>query len=227
MEGGLRPDSDLDLLAIVDGPVGGEARSGLVGRLIRISAPSGGTLRPVELIVFRQSDLSPVFYPARCEFIYGEWLRAGFEAGHLPQPASDPEFTLVLAQARLNALVLTGSSDLLPAIPQEDVRRAIGDALPALLSTLEGDERNVLLTLARMWRTLVRGDFLSKDAAADWAISRLPEADAAVIATARDAYLGVMSEDWQADRAEIRRVAEALAARVRTESNRQKTTRSD
>ena len=32
------------------------------------------------------------------------------------------------------------------------------DALPSLAAGLDGDPRNVLLTLARMWRTVATGD---------------------------------------------------------------------
>src|SRR5690606_18364981 len=78
-------------------------------------------------------------------------------------------------------------------------------ALPALLDSLEGDERNVLLTLTRMWRTLATGDFVPKDAAAGWAVARLPAEHAAVLATARDAYLGIRRDDWSARRQEARR----------------------
>ena len=74
---------------------------------------------------------------------------------------------------------------LLPVIPESDISRAIGDALPALLGTLEGDERNVLLTLTRMWRTLVTAEFVPKDVAAEWAMPRL-DADAAALIPMRE-----------------------------------------
>jgi hypothetical protein len=40
-----------------------------------------------------------------------------------------------------------------------------------------------------MWRTLVTGEFVSKDVAADWAVARLPAIQAAVLADAREIYL--------------------------------------
>jgi len=45
---------------------------------------------------------SPKF-PARAEFVYGEWLRDAFEAGEIPLPVRHPEITLVLAQAKHTA----------------------------------------------------------------------------------------------------------------------------
>ena len=71
----------------------------------------------------------------------------------MPEPVSDPELTVLLTQARQEARALIGPDPvkMLPVIPDSDIRRAIGDALPALLGTLEGDEHNVLLTLTRLW----------------------------------------------------------------------------
>jgi hypothetical protein len=50
----------------------------------------------------------------------------------------------------------------------------MADELPSLVADLESDTRNVLLTLARMWTTVATGRIVSKDAAAAWALERLP-----------------------------------------------------
>ncbi len=172
--------------------------------------------RPLELVVFHNADLETSVYPARGEFIYGEWLRDAFEAGEIPEPASDPEFTLLLAQARQDAKPLIGPdpTELLPITPEADIRRAIGDALPVLLDTLDGDERNVLLTLARMWRTLATGEFVPKDVAAEWAVQRLSAGPAATVAHAREAYLGLTTDDWRSRHREVRQAADGLGERV-------------
>lgn len=209
--GGLRRDSDVDLLVVVDRPLTPSDSARLVAELMRISKHprKGSATRPLEVIIVLRANLTASIYPARTEFMYGEWLRDAFEAGEVPMPASDPDLTLVLAQARqrAHALIGPGPDELLPAIPQADIRRAIGDALPALLADLEGDERNVLLTLARMWRTLATGEFVSKDAAAEWAEARMPAEQAAVLADAREGYLGTGNDDWQARQQEARRAA--------------------
>jgi streptomycin 3"-adenylyltransferase len=217
--GGLHPGSDVDLLVVTDQPTTPEVRECLVAELRKVSGrhpadPNGP--RPLELIVFQRADLMRSVYPVRSEFVYGEWLGEEFEAGVVPKPVSDPEFTLLLAQARQNAKILIGPdpATLLPIIPETDIRRAIGDALPALLDTLEGDERNVLLTLVRMWRTLTTGEFVSKDVAAEWAMVRLPAEPATLIACAREAYLGMKKNDWQTRRPEVRQVADDLGKRV-------------
>ncbi|WP_285540624.1 aminoglycoside adenylyltransferase domain-containing protein [Brucella sp. NBRC 12950] len=69
--------------------------------------------------------------------------------------------------------------------------RAIGERLPELIASVDEDERNVLLTLARLWRTLVMGDFASKDDAADWFVSKLSKCSAVILYLARNAYNGI------------------------------------
>lgn len=215
--GGLRPDSDVDLLVVVDRPTTPSERACLARGLMAISGRPGGVggRRPLELIVFHRAELAEPACPARAEFVYGEWLRAEFEAGIVPGPASDPELTLLLAQARREARALIGpdAGAMLPDIPDADIRRAIGEALPALLGTIEGDERNVLLTLARMWHTLETGAFVPKDVAAGWAIPRLSAGVGATLARAQDAYLGTARDDWR-DGRQARAAAAALGRLV-------------
>lgn len=218
VSGGLRPHSDVDVLAVVEHPTTRAMRAGLVSGLMKISGhpDRGGDARPLELIIFRRADLVDPPYPARSEFVYGEWLREAFEAGEVPGPGPDPELTVLLAQARQEARAMWGPApaEMLPVILPEDVRRAIGDALPPLLASLEGDERNVLLTLARMWRTLASGEIVSKDAAAEWAMARLPPEAAGLLGRARDAYLGGAKVDWAARSLELRRAVDELRGRV-------------
>lgn len=129
---------------------------------------------------------------------------------------SDPENTLVLAQARQEAVPLFGpdAKELLPSLPPEQIRRAMRDALPSLGDSLQGDERNVLLTLARMWRTSAIGDFITKDAAATWAASQMPDEEADMLIYAREAYLGKLKDDWQDRQTACERTAAFLRQRV-------------
>ncbi|WP_349958584.1 aminoglycoside adenylyltransferase domain-containing protein [Rhizobium sp. ZPR3] len=84
-----------------------------------------------------------------------------------------------------------------------------------MLANLHGDERNVLLTLARMWRTAATAEFVSKDIAAGWAMQRLP---AQVIRTAmqlaRDAYMGETQDDWKFRQGEARYTAAYLHRQI-------------
>ncbi|MDQ1069740.1 hypothetical protein QFZ32_005180 [Streptomyces canus] len=80
-----------------------------------------------------------------------------------------------------------------------DLRRAIVAGVPQLMADLDHDTRNVLLTLARVWTTLATDSILSKDAAADWALERLPFRHGAVLAYARAIYLGEEKERWDGE----------------------------
>jgi streptomycin 3"-adenylyltransferase len=219
VSGGLRPQSDVDLLVVTEQPMTDAMRGSLLAALMRTSgrhpaSPDGP--RCIELMVLLKSHLSASAYPARSEFTYGEWLRDAFEAGEVPRPVSDPELTLVLAQARQEARALVGpaAEALLPRIPDDHVRQAMCDVLPSLLDNLTGDERNVLLTLARMWRTATTGEFVTKDTAAEWAIPRLPEDLATVLIHARDAYLGQSKDAWETHQTEVRQAATYLHHRI-------------
>jgi predicted nucleotidyltransferase len=215
----LRPQSDVDLLVVTGRPMPGGLRRDLLAALLRISGRypiETGAPHCLEVMVFATDDLATATYPISCEFIYGEWLRGEFEAGVRPEPFLSPGSTLSLAQARQEAVPLFGppAVNLLPDVPFAEVRTAMREALPALMGDLVGDERNVLLTLARMWRTAARRDFVSKDVAADWVAPQAPPEIAAVLTLARDAYLGTASYDWTSQRDEARRAADYLHQHV-------------
>lgn len=219
VSGGLRPQSDIDLIAVIAWPMTEDTRRHLLSFLLRTSGrhpaqPDGP--RCIELMVFLVSDLAEVEGAARAEFVYGEWLRDACEAGAHPVPGADPEYTLLLAQARNEACPLLGpaATTLLPAIPMIHVRRAMAEALPSLVEGLPGDERNVLLTLARMWYTAATGAFVPKDIAAAWAMPRLPEGEAAVLAYARRGYLGEVADDWEDRQSDAARAVAYLQERV-------------
>jgi streptomycin 3"-adenylyltransferase len=172
----------------------------------------------VELTLVVATDVRPYCWPPRLDFQYGEWLRAEFDAGELaPWPPVNPDVAVLLAIVRQRSEPLVGppAADLLDPVPRADLVRAMVDEVDSLLADLEPDTRNVLLTLARMWSTVATGQIRSKDAAADWAAARLPDADAAVMCRARDGYLAGGEEDWTAVMPAARAAAARLAAEVR------------
>ncbi|ALO38119.1 adenylyltransferase [Alcaligenes faecalis] len=218
--GGLRPQSDLDILAVVDAPLSDEQRQDLIAALLTISAPhpaTPGGPRCIELVVCRLADLQRNEHPAKVEFIYGEWLRNAFREGYLSDAAADPEYTLLWAQARQQAQLLWGRDVLadVPATPIEHIRQAMRDGVEPLYEGLRGDERNVLLTLARMWRTGVHGDFVTKEQAAEWAIPRLPAELAKTLEYARLAYIGEVFDRWDTRGEEAECLAQALLGNIK------------
>lgn len=199
--GGLKPTSDIDILVLINRPMTPDERRELIGRLLPISGrgdPTGRS-RSVGLEVVVQADVRPWSYPPRLEFQYGDWWRSEFEHGNFaPWESPNPDLALLLEVVLQANHPLLGPppSEVLDPIPSADIRRAMLDSIPALLSYLDGDERNVVLTFARIWTTLATGVIRSKDAAADWALPLLPAGHRAVLAHARDIYLGEAPEEW-------------------------------
>lgn len=168
--GELRPASDVDVLVVSRRSMDERGRRALLGGLLGISGSRNG-VRPVELIVVVQSEVQPWRYPPTCDFLYGEWLRDEYEAGEVPQPAPMPDLALLITMVLTGDHPLTGPrpAQVLGSVPHSDLVRASVAGIPDLLDNLDGDTRNVLLTLARIWTTLATGQIRSKDAAADWA----------------------------------------------------------
>ena len=215
--GGLRPDSDLDLFVVVARRLREAEKRRLIQALLPVSGRETrpASWRPLDVTVVSLVDVKPWRYPPRWEVQYGEWLRAEFLAGDLaPWPSANPDLAILVTMVRQVARPLVGreASELLDPVPRGDLLRAMIDELPALLRDLEPDTRNVLLTLARIWSTAATGEIRSKDAAASWAIERLAPAHGALIARARDLYLGGGYGTWDMD--EVRRVAAAMEREI-------------
>ncbi len=141
-----------------------------------------------------QSDITPWRYPPILDFQYGDWLRTEFEKGNFePSPTPlRPDLALLIRMVVAANMTLIGPppASVFDAVPQEDVLRAMVSDIDRLRGDIDSDTRNVILTLARMWSTFATGAIRSKDAAANWALERLPVAHHPVLVRARDAYLG-------------------------------------
>lgn len=103
---------------------------------------------------------------------------------------------------------------MLPIIPAATICSALADAVSELIASLADDERNVLLTLARMWWTSTKGSFVSKDEAATWAAAQLAAEAQGMLDLARCAYLGKLRDDWDIRQDAVRRTAEILRDRI-------------
>ena len=199
--GGLRPTSDLDVLAVINRATTEDERRVLVQRLLEISGRRAyrGPARPVELTILVASDVRPWRVPPRIEFLYGEWLRDDYEAGRIPAPEAMPDFGPEIALTLQGNVALAGPppAEVLDPVPPAELRRAVAAGVPSLLANLESDTRNVLLTLARIWATVATDVIGSKDEAATWALERLPAEHRGVLNRAREMYLeGWDEDDW-------------------------------
>jgi aminoglycoside 9-adenylyltransferase len=217
--GGLRHESDVDLLVVTRRSFSTQERCEITDLLLRFSG-RGATVapgRPVELTSVVHSELTPWSYPPVCDYQYGEWLRGKITAGQLPAPHPDPDLAILITAARSASEALRGPTldKIIDRVPTADVRRAIRDSLQPLVGDLDGDGRNVILTLARMIVTLETGEIVPKDEAASRVMSRLPPACQEVLELARHGYLGEAADDWTQLRELAQATAERLASHVR------------
>jgi predicted nucleotidyltransferase len=194
--GGLRARSDLDLFAVSRQRLTADERQMIVDGLLSIS----GKPRLLEVTLVVQSDVRPFRYPPRREFQFGKWWRHEFESGVLEpwDDETDSDLASLVVMVRLAGRPLHGPppGDALDPVPSADYARAMTSAVDGILLDLENDTRNYLLTLARIWSTLVTGEIRSKDLAADWALERLPDEQRLVLERARAIYLGADEERW-------------------------------
>ena len=197
----LKPHSDIDVLVLSRRATTLEEKRALIDRLLRISGrgdPSRES-RPIELTIVVESDIRPWRYPPRLDFLYGDWMRAEFESGDLtPWETPNPDLAPVITMVRSANRALFGPppAEVFDPVPLVDLNRAIVEGIPGLLDELDSDTTNVVLTFARIWTTLATGTIRSKDAAANWALARLPEEHRPVLAHARAVYLGEEDHHW-------------------------------
>ena len=223
--GGLRPDSDLDVLVLTRRPTTSAEKRALVERLLAVSGrrTTTGRWRRVELTVVVESEIRPWRFPPCFDFQYGDWLRSEFERGNLrPWPTTengDLATLLTLVRRYGEPLVGPPAQDLIPPVPEADLRAAMVGDLESLLDDLEPDTRNVLLTLARIWCTLATGEIRAKDAAAAWALERLSEEHRPALAHARAGYLGAEDDRWEELGGAVRLLAEQMLAEIRSVSD--------
>ncbi len=196
LDGGLKPYSDIDLLVTVDSPLDETVRQDLSLALLEISAPPGKSevLRALEVTVIVLPEVIPWRYPVRREMQFGEWLRKDILVGIVEPAVPDADLAILLTQARQNSLPLLGPEAVgfFDLVPKGDFFRALKEVLKQWESPPDwaNDERNVLLTFARIWYSVVTGNIVPKDVAADWSIERLPGEHRSILFEARQAYLG-------------------------------------
>ena len=218
--GGLRPRSDLDVLAVSNRRTTREERQSLVDRLLAISGRSTpqDRWRNVELTIVVESEIKPWRYPPRRDFQYGQRFRAAFESGNLsPWPsATDPDLAALITMVLLANSPVLGPppAAIFDPVPHRDLIHAIVGDIDAWLDTVDSDTRNVILALARIWSTVASGVIRSKDAAADCALERIPEEHRAVLARARAIYLGDEAERWDDVKPQVRPYADHVVAEI-------------
>lgn len=205
--GGLKPYSDIDLLVTVTARLDETTRRALLNELLEVSAFPGKSeaLRAMEVTIVVRDDIIPWRYPAKRELQFGEWQRKDILAGIFEPAMIDTDLAILLMKAREHSIALVGPAveDFFDPVPENDLFKALTDTLKLWNSQPDwaGDERNVVLTLSRIWYSSQTGRIAPKDVAADWVMERLPVQHQPVLLEARQAYLG-QREDRLASRAD-------------------------
>jgi len=130
---------------------------------------------------------------------FGEWLRDDINAGIFEPAVADHDLAILLTMVLRHGVALYGpaAQEFFDEVPAIDVQRSLLETL-SLWNTetdWEGDERNIVLAIVRTWYTAMTGDIATKDAAANWALQRLPIEHKQIVIAARDAYLGLEAVD--------------------------------
>jgi predicted nucleotidyltransferase len=217
--GGLRPDSDVDVLAVSARETTRAQKQRILSGLLAASGNSSraDARRPIELTIVGASEVRPWRYPPRRDFQFGEWLRERFERGdpHLFRPMIDPDVAILLTMVRLADVTLVGSAPraTLDEVPRRDFNDALVAGVPGLIDEIDSDTRNVVLTLGRIWNGIATGGILSKDAAAEWALERLPPEHRPVMTRAREGYL-LGNESWEDLRDRLASFSDAIVAEI-------------
>ncbi|MFK0372667.1 aminoglycoside adenylyltransferase family protein [Enterobacter sichuanensis] len=202
MDGGLKPLSDIDLLVTVRSPLRDEQRHALMQQLLAVSAWPGTSeiYRALEVTVVVWSQMVPWRFPPVRELQFGEWLRDAILNDEYEPAQPDPDLAILLTKARQNSLALRGeaASTLFEAVPERDLQQTFRQTLALWngAEDLEGDERHILLTLARIGYSVETGQIAAKDEAAAWLMPQLPAAHAKLLAEARAEYLGEVTVNW-------------------------------
>lgn len=206
---GLHPDSDIDLLILTQRSLTPVERRELVSMLLSISGWSGHKSQFPEVIGRRAlevtslvvDEVNPLTINPRRDFQFGEWMRGELVGGADPAPVHDPDVVILLATALNSHRVLQGHplGDFIPPVPFALLKEAQLALLPGLINDFSGDERNTLLTLARMLMTIESGEIMPKHLAAEQVGSRLPKDEAGLLMQARDEYLGRLRVDWASE----------------------------
>jgi predicted nucleotidyltransferase len=212
--GGLRPKSDLDVMVVSRRGMSPERKRRLIERLLEVSLRP----RPVEVTIVVADEIRPWRYPPAMEFQFGDWWRREFERGEMePWTSPSPDLAVVIRMVVLGDAPLSGppAAEVFDPVPRADFVDALVHGIDGLLAELGSDTRNVVLTLARIWSGIETDQILSKDAAAQWALLRLPEHLRPVLAHARDVYLGRGEDRWGDFGPVIRAYAEFLVMEIR------------
>jgi predicted nucleotidyltransferase len=186
--GGLQPTSDLDVIAVSARRLTDGEKQRLASRLGEISKKP----RSLDFDLVVQSEIRPWRYPPPFDFHYSDWWPGMRDR----DTNTDLAVLITMLLAAGTPLYGPAPATIFDAVPENDFRRTTLAAADEVVRDVEGDTRNVVLTLARIWTSLETGEVLRKDRAATWALERLPDEHTSVLERARSLYLEGSYGTW-------------------------------
>ena len=213
--GTLRPHSDLDVLAVLRRPSMRDEKRRLAERLLAISGHDG---RHVELTIVVESEVRPSGYPPRLDFQYGDWWRREIRKRRGRAVAVDDG-------SRPRRVAHDGAAREPRSVRAAAERDPRSHPAPRPASRRDGRaRRHPCRGRARHAQHAphARSDLVHprdrrhplKDAAADWAIVRLPDEHRRVLARACAVYVGEEQERWDDLEQRIRPHADYVVAEI-------------
>lgn len=193
--GGLRPTSDLDVIAVSKRRLTAVEKHQLATQLAGITKRPRGL--DFDLVV--QSEIRPWRSPPPFDFHYSDWWPGMRDRG----TNTDLAVLITMLLDADKPLYGPPPATVFDPVPESDLRRQTRAAADEVVREVDGDTRNVLLTLARIWTTLETGEVMPKDRAATWVLERLPDEHKPVLERARAAYLEGTYGDWDDVRQEV------------------------
>ena len=219
VDGGLGPESDLDILVVLSQALTLPQRQQLAETLLQISHPIGAAQRALEVTIVRKDHILSGSYPLSYELQFGEWLRDELSQGDMLSEHADPDLSILLKKAQLHHRSLFGPSltQWSVEIPDQQLWQAMADTYPSIVAhwNEDADERNQILALCRIYFSLVTNEIAPKDQAAQWVIAQLQPQHQSVLQRMSQEYKGkIAKQNWQDEHQAIQPIVDFLSSRI-------------
>ncbi|MFW1812135.1 ANT(3'')-II family aminoglycoside nucleotidyltransferase [Acinetobacter ursingii] len=219
VDGGLGPESDLDLLVVITQALTLQQRKQLAETLLQISHPIGAVQRALEVTIVHKDHILSGSYPLSYELQFGEWLRDELNQGVILSEHADPDLSILLKKAQMHHLTLLGPSfsQWSVEIPVQQLWQAMADTYPSIVAHWDedADERNQILALCRIYFSLVTNEIAPKDQAAQWVIAQLQPQHQPVLQRMSQEYKGqIAKQNWQDEHQALQPIVDFLSSRI-------------
>ena len=219
VDGGLGPESDLDILVVLSQALTLPQRQQLAETLLQISHPIGAAQRALEVTIVRKDHILSGSYPLSYELQFGEWLRDELSQGDMLSEHADPDLSILLKKAQLHHRSLFGPSltQWSVEIPDQQLWQAMADTYPSIVAHWDedADERNQILALCRIYFSLVTNEIAPKDQAAQWVIAQLPSQHQPILQRMIQEYKGeIGKQSWQQQHQALGSVVDFLSSKI-------------